>query len=29
VQRHTLDHGFEWRVCADPDGNEFCIFTEH
>jgi predicted enzyme related to lactoylglutathione lyase len=29
VQRHALDHGFEWRVCADPDGNEFCIFTEH
>jgi predicted enzyme related to lactoylglutathione lyase len=28
VQRHTLDNGFEWRVCADPDGNEFCIFVE-
>lgn len=23
----TLPDGFEWRVMADPDGNEFCIFT--
>jgi predicted enzyme related to lactoylglutathione lyase len=29
VQRNTLDSGFEWRVCADPDGNEFCIFVGH
>lgn len=29
VQRNTLDHGFEWRVCADPDGNEFCILLDH
>jgi len=21
----TLPDGFEWRVMADPDGNEFCI----
>lgn len=28
VQRHTSPNGFEWRVCADPDGNEFCIFSE-
>ena len=24
--RHLPD-GFEWRVMADPDGNEFCLFT--
>ncbi|MEN9645244.1 MAG: hypothetical protein RL238_1913 [Actinomycetota bacterium] len=22
-----LPDGFEWRVMADPDGNEFCLFT--
>jgi predicted enzyme related to lactoylglutathione lyase len=25
--RHTLADGFEWRICADPAGNQFCIFT--
>jgi predicted enzyme related to lactoylglutathione lyase len=20
------DHGYRWRVMADPEGNEFCIF---
>jgi len=23
-----LDDGFEWRIMADPDGNEFCIVPE-
>jgi hypothetical protein len=21
------DHEISWTVCADPDGNEFCVFT--
>ncbi len=26
VKRNMLASGFQWRVMADPDGNEFCIF---
>jgi predicted enzyme related to lactoylglutathione lyase len=29
VRRNRLANGFEWRVLADPDGNELCIFVEH
>jgi predicted enzyme related to lactoylglutathione lyase len=25
VAVHRLDDGFEWRIVADPDGNQFCI----
>lgn len=28
VETNSLADGFEWRVVADPDGNEFCIFQE-
>jgi len=28
VKVNRLQNGFEWRVMADPDGNEFCIFCE-
>lgn len=28
VRRSRLANGFEWRVLADPDGNELCIFVE-
>jgi catechol 2,3-dioxygenase-like lactoylglutathione lyase family enzyme len=29
---HVEDHevaGFRWRIMADPDGNEFCIASDH
>lgn len=29
VKANKLASGFEWRVCADPHGNEFCIFPTH
>jgi Glyoxalase-like domain len=22
------EHGFRWRVMADPEGNEFCLVYE-
>lgn len=28
VRRNRLANGFEWRVMADPDDNELCIFVE-
>lgn len=29
VAVNRLDDGFEWRIVADVDGNEFCIFAGH
>ena len=29
VQTNRTASGFEWRICADPHGNEFCIFARH
>jgi catechol 2,3-dioxygenase-like lactoylglutathione lyase family enzyme len=28
LQVHESD-GFTWTVCADPEGNEFCVTAEH
>ena len=28
VQVHRTGDGFTWRVVADPEDNEFCIFAE-
>lgn len=28
VETHEI-MGFTWRVMADPEGNEFCIASEH
>lgn len=27
LKANVLASGFEWRVAADPQGNQFCIFT--
>ena len=27
VKVNKLASGFEWRIAADPDGNQFCIFV--
>jgi predicted enzyme related to lactoylglutathione lyase len=30
VAAHDVsEHGFHWRVMADPEGNEFCLIHEN